>query len=33
MRQQVRRFIRWVDNYTLLVFNPAVGFRQLTPHD
>lgn len=33
MRQSVRRLIRWMDNYTLMAFNPALGFRSLTPRD
>jgi hypothetical protein len=33
MRNPVRRFIRWIDNHTLLAFNPGVQFRQQTPKD
>jgi hypothetical protein len=33
MRNRVRRLIRWMDSYTLLAFNPAQQFRQLTPRD
>jgi hypothetical protein len=33
MKNRVRRLLRWMDNYTLLVFNPAQQFRQLTPRD
>lgn len=32
MRQRVRRLVRWMDNYTLMAFNPALQFRQ-TPRD
>lgn len=32
MRNHVRRLIRWMDSHTLLAFNPAVQFRQQTPH-
>lgn len=33
MRDRARRLLRWLDNYTLLAFNPSMQFRQLTPRD
>jgi hypothetical protein len=33
MRQRVRKLIRWLDNHTLMAFNPAVQFRQQTPRN
>lgn len=33
MKQRVRRLIRWMDNHTLMAFNPALGFRRLSPRD
>lgn len=32
MRDRVRRLIRWLDDYTITAFNPAMQFRQ-TPRD
>lgn len=32
MRYQLSRLIRWMDNHTLVAFNPAMGFRQ-TPSE
>lgn len=31
MRDRMRRLLQWMDDYTLMAFNPGMQFRQQTP--